>query len=110
MTEQDANREYASIGGFAGLKAYVRGKWEATQYILDKADMQRMNLFRTINIPGSWAREPVEALNGYDRFTKLEVKRNGAASTSVSRSVCNEWDGSMDRVVLRAIVPRTAAV
>ena len=47
----DADDTYASIGGYAGVKAAVRAKWEATQYMLDKADMPTVNLYRGISYP-----------------------------------------------------------
>ena len=46
---KDANRKFRDIGGFDGVKAYLRGKWETTQYLLDKAGIQTMKVYRNIN-------------------------------------------------------------
>jgi hypothetical protein len=48
---RQANGMFAQIGGYAGVKAAVRAKWEATQYMLDKADMPIVNLYRGISYP-----------------------------------------------------------
>jgi hypothetical protein len=40
----------------------------------------------------------------------VEVVRNGAASTTTSPGVANGWGSSGNRIVLRASVPRTAAI
>ena len=45
---KDANRKFRDIGGFDGVKAYIRGKWETTQYLLDKAGIQTMKIYRNI--------------------------------------------------------------
>jgi hypothetical protein len=46
----DADTEYKAIGGFNGVKAYVRGKWETSQYLLDKAGIQTVSVYRGVNI------------------------------------------------------------
>ena len=113
-----ANDRYAPIGGYEGVKAYVRAKWETTQYLLDKADLQKLQLYRAVNIPVSES-EAVEitgepgAINPVRRWTRypnVTVARNGAASMTAKPSVANEWNGQTNRVVLRAEVPRTAVV
>ena len=45
-----ANDKYSAIGGFNGIKAYVRGKWETTQYLLDKSGDQKVNVYRAVSI------------------------------------------------------------
>jgi len=126
------DQTYGDIGGYDGVKAYIRAKWETTQYLLDKAGDQRLHLYRAISKdPEALAEEPRRFLNkegkvvgesaewlqnpkrpGYawEQLTDMPVKRNGAASTSVKASVSNGWDGSTGRIVLRADVPRTAVV
>lgn len=101
-------------GGYAAVKAMVRAKWETTQYMLDKAGVKTLQLYRTIRVPGDLkgvAEEvlPEGAITSFDRLPKIKVERNGAASFTASRTVANDWDGS-DRVVLRLEAPRTAAV
>lgn len=44
-----ANKAYAAIGGYEGVKAAVRAKWETTQYLLDKADIPVVQAYRGIN-------------------------------------------------------------
>jgi hypothetical protein len=105
-----ANNEHSEIGGYEGIKAYVRGKWETTQYLLDKADLQKLDLYRAVNIPIA-ANEPIAMhQNNYRQMPNVQVERNGAASMTAKRSVANEWNGSQNRIVLRAEVPRTAVV
>jgi hypothetical protein len=36
---------------YDAVKAYVRGKWETTQYMLAKAGINTVNLYRAVNIP-----------------------------------------------------------
>lgn len=125
-----ANSEFGAAGGYAGIKAYVRAKWEVSQYLLDRAGIKELELFRGIRLdtelyqklfaplrkhlaeatdilPG---RGPVEAPSGYKHMSTLHVARNGAASTSVSAAVANGWGHDQNRVVLRALIPRTAAL
>jgi len=154
-----ANDKYSAIGGFNGIKAYVRGKWETTQYLLDKSGDQKVNVYRAVSIEpapsytitqdtgtvagslykvqgsngqtqyfdskekaeafkaereGEFPPEPVELVKSQDhvfeKYPAIDVKRNGAASTTTDPGVANKWDGQEDRVVLRAEVPRTAVV
>jgi hypothetical protein len=111
-----ADSAYSSVGGWAGLRAYTRAKWETTQYLLDKAGIKTLNLYRGISLPAGMDYQ--KALRHYDAgqdiaghryMPTLDVVRNGAASTTTDPSVANDWGGG-DRVVLRAQVPRTAAI
>ena len=43
-----ANKTYAAIGGYEGVKAALRAKWETTQYLLDKADIPVVQAYRGI--------------------------------------------------------------
>ena len=45
-----ASREYSAIGGYDGVKAYIRAKWEVTQYLLDKAGVKEVELFRGVTL------------------------------------------------------------
>lgn len=44
-----ANSHYAAIGGYEGVKAALRAKWETTQYLLDKADIPIVQAYRGIS-------------------------------------------------------------
>jgi len=112
----EADKKYASIGGYAGVKAYVRAKWETTQYLLDKADINKLELYRGIRIDQQEFNKSAKhyaaarEIGNHKQMPTLEVVRNGAASTTVSPSVANDWGHHENRVVLRAEVPRTAVV
>jgi hypothetical protein len=122
-----ADSEYKDIGGYEGVKAYVRAKWEVTQYLLDKADIKQLELYRGIALdPNTFEKwfafkrptfpyherhfGEAEQVQGYNYMPTLDVQRNGAASTSAEPTVANDWSIDETRVVLRAQVPRTAAV
>jgi hypothetical protein len=113
-----ANHKFASIGGYAGVKAYVRAKWETTQYLLDKAGIKDLNLYRGIKLDqekidkwlASKAMQSAQKIEGHTYLPTLDVERNGAASTSIDAGVSNGWGHGTNRIVLRAHVPRTAAI
>ena len=110
---KEADQTFKSIGGYEGIKAYVRGKWEATQYLLDKADLDELELYRGIALDRDkyeQAQGEVEIVDGYQKATNLNIVRNGAASTSVKASVSNKWSSDDSRVVIRLHIPRTAAI
>jgi acyl-CoA-binding protein len=46
-----ANENYKSIGGYEGVKAAIRAKWETTQYLLDRAGLAVVQVYRGINLP-----------------------------------------------------------
>jgi len=112
-----ANKRYEEIGGYEGIKAYVRGKWETTQYLLDEAGLDTLTLYRGIKFSQEKYDEMkkdrvvVEGKNGleYSKLPQIHIDRNGAASTSSNPKVANDWDGDT-AVVLRAEVPRTAVL
>jgi hypothetical protein len=52
----------------------------------------------------------LRTIGKYQHLPTLDVVRNGAASTSVSPNIANGWGADTNRVVLRAQVPRTAAI
>jgi hypothetical protein len=132
-----ANEKFDHVGGFEGIKAYIRAKWETTQYLLDKAGIKSLDLYRgyaenrdkfdkmfackrrVISFE-EWERRHYAAHQsvrdpGYhayrDYLPTLDVERNGAASTTTDINVANGWkSGLPGKVTLRAQVPRTAAV
>lgn len=111
-----ADKEFSSIGGYDGVKAYVRAKWETTQYLLDRAGIKELELYRGIRLDQETYQKRLKHLaeavkiGDHQHLQTLHVARNGAASTSVNRSVANDWGHIDNRVVLRALVPRTAAL
>lgn len=46
-----ANQEFENIGGYDGIKAMTRAKWETTQYLMDRANIPTLETFRGINMP-----------------------------------------------------------
>jgi hypothetical protein len=117
-TRQYADLSYKEIGGYAGVKAYVRAKWETTQYLLDKAGIHNLKLYRGIELDKEKidklfelrAMQSAKEVEGYKFLPALQVDRNGAASTSINPAVSNDWKPARNRIVLRAEVPRTAAI
>jgi hypothetical protein len=113
-----ANSEFKDIGGYVGVKAYVRAKWETTQYLLDKAGIAELKLYRGIVLEkdklDQAEREKAARLKqmvaDHAKVPNLTVVRNGAASTTTNPNIANGWGQSQGRVVLRAQVPRTAAL
>ena len=45
-----ANSEFSGIGGYQGVKAYIRAKWEVTQFMLDKAGVHELKLYRGVRL------------------------------------------------------------
>ena len=102
---KDANRKFRDIGGFDGVKAYIRGKWETTQYLLDKAGIQTMKIYRNIawDVPfmGSHTQKVgipyrqirYEKMKGnaatYTRYPNAVVSRNGCQSCTTDPT-CGE--------------------
>ena len=109
-----ANATYDLSGGWEGLKAYVRAKWETTQYMLDKADKPMLNVYRGISKEERGkevsVRSPTEFSKEYIQLPDIEMERNGAQSTSTDASVSNGWGSPSTRVVMRIQAPRTAAI
>jgi hypothetical protein len=46
-----ANADFKTVGGYNGVKAMVRAKWETTQYLLDRAGIQNVEAYRAISVP-----------------------------------------------------------
>lgn len=109
------------LGGYEVVKAYVRAKWEVTQWLLEKANKPVLNLYRAISLRdkndpnraldlSKLPPDEAENIGGNVWFKGLRLDRNGAQSTSIDPSVVNEWGSKFGRVVLRIQVPRTAVV
>jgi hypothetical protein len=117
----NADKQMANVGGYEGVKEYVRAKWETSQYLLDKAGVKSLDLYRGIDKrglePGQYesAMAHMKDMRArmvgiHQQLPTLQVQRNGALSTSVAHGVANGWGAFGGRVVLRASVPRTAVV
>jgi len=110
---QNADMTYSKIGGYKGILAYMRAKWETTQMLLDKAGMHELKLYRGISLDNDKYKEANESSikeAGHIKSPAIKVIRNGAASTSFNADVSNGWSNDGSRIVLRALVPRTAAI
>lgn len=115
---KQADDNYRQIGGYAGVKAYIRGKWETTQYLLDKSGNNTLELYRAVGMhPGNLGAVLDGSTEGrsdyYSRLPDMKTVRNGAASTTTNKEIANGWGSNSAqsvRVVLRSKVPRTAAL
>ena len=58
-----AKRICASIGGWEGAKALMRAKWETTQYMLDKAGIRTLQLYRGISLDQRGSKPPRRMAN-----------------------------------------------
>ncbi|MET0721797.1 MAG: hypothetical protein ABWY64_13300 [Tardiphaga sp.] len=106
---QIANKDYARIGGYDGLKAYIRGKWETTQVLLEEAGIDEVQIYRGLHITPT-EHGPEVNHNGYRKLPEVEIVRNGLASFTTDASVANNWGSGAGKVVIRATVPRTAVL
>lgn len=94
--------------GIARLQAYVRAQWETTQYVMRKADVEHVDVYRAmwLNLPNA------DELEAGDRLPDLSLKRGALYSTTTKADIANGWDGvgekpeASDRVVLRMRIPR----
>jgi hypothetical protein len=118
-----ADAQYEHIGGYAGIKAYVRAKWEVSQYLLDKAGVKNLEVYRGIRFEKEVLEKRFKQVTTeveeqiapdhsriFNHLPNMHVERNGAASTTTDPGVANDWSAPGTRVVLRAVVPRTAAL
>jgi len=108
--------------GYPAAKAYVRGLWETSQYLMHKAGMKELDIYRGIMVDGDkLAAEKTERVvvhgNDMERIAEKHFDQNGAASFTMKRDVANGWNGighnmppNPKRVVLRARVPLTAVL
>ena len=114
-----ANNEYGKIGGYDGVKALVRAKWEVSQFLLDKADKQVVDVYRgyKMDLPSDTKIEKIEAgaefqKRDFERLPDVGLERNGAFSTTSERSVANNWGGGRGntKLVVRIEAPRTSVL
>jgi hypothetical protein len=126
--KKDGDLDFKYIGGYEGIKALMRAKWETSQYLLDKAKVKEVSVYRSVSMdlhkttnpsipkPPHIKGQQVEVqrlvLKGGEVFGKLPdavVLRNGASSTTLERSVANGWN-HYNQVVVRIVAPRTAVL
>ena len=135
-----ANNTFKSIGGYAGVKAAVRAKWETTQYLLDRADIPVVQAYRGINMPhiigekqtGDFlpplsgkvfvpaegvdkdlAKEPIGSTfttNSGKIITKVSDSNKDYDYPKVGQWKYDQPPSPKKSVVLRAEVPRTAVL
>jgi hypothetical protein len=113
--KKQADQYYASIGGYAGIKAIVRAKWETSQFLLERANQRIVNVYRGISVyddDNVKDTSDIETKTGsvYQKLQNYKLHRNGCASTTIDAGVANGWGSGYDRVVLRIAAPRTAVV
>jgi hypothetical protein len=91
------------------VKAYVRAKWEVTQWLLDKAGVNTINAYRGIALPEEKFNSAEKVTVGnYTKMPTVVVDRNGAASFSTNYKVSDKWQRS--NTLIRVQAPRTAAI
>lgn len=100
--------------GFEGMKALVRAKWETTQWLMESAGLDSVDVYRSIgtildqdDLEGGFTYKA--PLRKYVKITNAKIARNGCASTTISSDVANGWN-IYDQVVLRIHAPRTAVL
>jgi hypothetical protein len=105
--------DYLKIGGFEGVKAIVRAKWETTQFLLEKAGINKIKAYRGIDYPYQKGEQIsdvwVPPASTYKK-SNVPLERNGCASFSLAPTVSNNWGPESTRLVIRAEAPRTALV
>ena len=133
-----ANSDFKQIGGYEGVKAALRAKWETTQFMLDKADVPVLNLYRGITLSHRREGDPEtdRSVKIYPSITMAEkmgagqgdlvdVTKSGVPSSGETHFI-KDANGSWvpysgpppatmpppirSRVVIRAEVPRTAVL
>jgi hypothetical protein len=110
MAEQDWH------GGYDAVLAYVRAKWETTQWMLDKANVAMVDVYRGLRMGDKLKNEQTKEIefktvtHGIDakakQYPNAVIRRNGASSWTTDRNIANGWGDT----TLRAQVPRTAFV
>jgi hypothetical protein len=116
-----ANEVLHEVGGYDGLKAYVRAQWETTQWMADKAGVKEARLWRGIYVPksqieregGTQTLWPEKLLSGEGppgaewltsqsyaeqarALPELGLKQSGAASFTTQQSIANSWGGTWE--------------
>ena len=114
-----ASRRSLTIDPDVEDRIYARALWDTTQFLLSKANVREMDLYRSVILPAEVVgrEEQVAVTGGGTHFTKLPklvLQQNPAQSFTLDRTVANAWSGVSSsppggqRVVIRAKVPSTA--
>ena len=121
-----ANRAYADVGGYDGIKAMTRAKWETTQYMLDRANEPEVDLFRGVMLTHTFPLEPgtntpssahvgSEIYKAQGAFAQAQItaaeklaKINLGELAAHGQPTIPSNTKTESRVVMRASVPRTA--
>ena len=124
--EAEIEDDYRDIGGMKGVQALMRATWETSQFVLEKAGIENLGLYRAVGdemLPKDWKQQeiihnppaagtylrPGELLADGQQIHTVSLQKNGAMSTSMDREVSNNWGStSGDRLVIRMDVPRSA--
>ena len=93
-----ANNEYGKIGGYDGVKALVRAKWEIFQFLLDKADKQVVDVYRgyKMDLPSDTKIEKIEAGAEFQKrdFERLpDVELSATARSPLRPSAASPTTG-----------------
>ena len=108
---QAANADAEALGA-ARAKAYVRAQWETTQYVMEQAGVEEVELYRGVILP----KADVGTGRGVP-LPNLKLLQNAAASTTTKIDVANSWNGvgentlsdqTKTRAVLRFKAPVSA--
>jgi hypothetical protein len=101
----------AHVGRMKALQANLRAEWEVSNYLLDKVGTKDVYVWRGLALeknynPGWDNPEP----NDQGAYPSTSLKRNSLQSTTTDIHVANNWGGPQNRVVLRAVLPRTSVL
>lgn len=104
------------------LKALARAQWETTQFLLDKAGVDHVPVYRAL-LP---EREKIhqqkqERVGSLTKLPELTLTRAGLQSMTADPRIANEWTGwagdkratipeNRERIVIRAKVPKTSVM
>lgn len=124
MGETDLNTKLMEERGLSVLQAYTRAQWETTQFVLTKAGVNNMQLYRglmlddkkigpdvEVHVPGSAYSYATDT--AHHQLTQMQMQRGALQSTSLSLGVANGWGGVGHRegntkVTVRFDVPKTS--
>ena len=102
------------------MRSYARAQWEVTQYMMDKAGVDHLDVYRAIYIEnGKEGRiqrlfPKEKTALAYTALPSLFIKQNGVASFTTDKTIANHWVApglpvdEYTRVVIRARVPAKA--
>lgn len=80
-----ANKDWKDVGGYDGIKAMMRAKWEATQYMLDRADQPTLEVYRGINL------EHTHDFSDWRTTGSVSVDQGTDTTPGVKHPTTGEW-------------------